>query len=260
MGTTVSATSDLSPPIWHLKIKDISINIQRIPMSFRVVFVLDLLDGSVVHGVRGERDKYRPVHEFSQIVDTSDPVRLVEEIRPREVYVADLDRLMDQGDNDSLVESVSKRCPVMLDLGASTTAEVEHGLTLADQVVVGTETATTGLLESISGMDVAVSLDLKDGRVLANDPSLRVPPREVIDLLNGVDIGSLIVLDLDRVGTKTGFDPHLLADIASRSRHPVLLGGGVRGVDDLERLVSLGVSGALVATAVHDGSIPLDYI
>jgi len=37
----------------------------------------------------------------------------------------------------------------------------------------------------------------------------------------------------------------------------LILGGGVKGLEDLQALEDLGFSGALVATAVHNGKIPV---
>jgi len=44
------------------------------------------------------------------------------------------------------------------------------------------------------------------------------------------------------------------------SEHPVYLGGGVSGIEDLEKLKELGCSGVLISTAVHRKAIPLDFI
>lgn len=52
-------------------------------------------------------------------------------------------------------------------------------------------------------------------------------------------------------------DSQFLSNIVSISHHHVLLGGGVKDIADIEKLESIGVKGALVATALHNGSIPL---
>jgi len=62
------------------------------------------------------------------------------------------------------------------------------------------------------------------------------------------------------VGTSCGLDREFLEKAASISNHPLILGGGVKDVEDLETLEDLGFRGALVATAVHDGSIPLEMV
>ncbi len=66
----------------------------------------------------------------------------------------------------------------------------------------------------------------------------------------------LIFLDLDRVGTASGFDPDFLRKLVECSRHSVLLAGGVKDMEDLYALDKLGIKGALIATAVHSGRVP----
>jgi uncharacterized protein related to proFAR isomerase len=64
------------------------------------------------------------------------------------------------------------------------------------------------------------------------------------------------VLDLARVGTGQGVELGLVG--ALRRRLPgirLLAGGGVQSGRDLERMRDAGCDGALVASALHDGSI-----
>jgi phosphoribosylformimino-5-aminoimidazole carboxamide ribotide isomerase len=67
-------------------------------------------------------------------------------------------------------------------------------------------------------------------------------------------------MELDRIGTCAGLDEEFLEKARARSRHPLILGGGVKDEKDLEALEKIGFSGALVATAVHNGMIPLKRI
>ena len=54
---------------------------------FRIIFVLDLYNINVVHAQGGDRKNYRPVHLTSHICTTSEPIKLIEEINPKEVYL-----------------------------------------------------------------------------------------------------------------------------------------------------------------------------
>jgi uncharacterized protein related to proFAR isomerase len=66
----------------------------------------------------------------------------------------------------------------------------------------------------------------------------------------------LIVMTLARVGSGEGPDLARLADIVGRAGgREVYAAGGVRNADDLEALHDIGVTGALVATALHNGKI-----
>jgi len=93
---------------------------------------------------------------------------------------------------------------------------------------------------------------MKNGKVLAEDVRLDVEPRELIENLNNYDIKDIIILELTRVGTSAGIDAAFMQEIAGLSKHDVLVGGGIKDMDDIEALKKIGIRGALVATAVHN--------
>ena len=233
-------------------------------MDFRLIFVMDLLDGVVVHAKRGERDKYVPIHRFSSIATSSDPVRVLEALKPREVYIADLNRLMNTGNNRPILEDLRARnrgLTIMLDYGVKGMEDLKEAVDaeLADKFVLGTETISIELLEaaSKSSSDIIVSVDLYNGEVLTSDTSMKIEPLQLIKALNKYPVRDVILLELNRVGTKSGIDFEFLARAVEFSEHDILCGGGVRNCEDVYKMKEIGVKGALVATAVHDGSIPL---
>jgi phosphoribosylformimino-5-aminoimidazole carboxamide ribotide isomerase len=229
---------------------------------FRIIFVLDILKGTVVHAVRGERSKYRPV-AGSQVCDSSVPLDIISALSPREVYIADLDRLQHQGDNFELIEKISGKTRTMADIGAQNLNDVEKCAKIADTVILGTETASFDLIEKAAVRfpgRINVSIDMKNWKVLAKDMNMDVEPVELVKRLNDHEIRDIIVLELTRVGTGAGIDEGFLKDIAAVSSHNVLVGGGIKDMDDIEALKRIGISGALVATAVHSGKIPANLI
>ena len=233
-------------------------------MDFRLIFVMDLLDGLVVHAKRGERARYKPIDRFSSLVSSSDPRRIIQELNPREVYIADLNRLMNTGDNRAILKELRTRAAdtrVMLDYGISSLEDLKEAneLGIADNFVLGTETTSLELLEEAvkSDIRVSVSVDLLNNEVLTRDERLKIDPLLVIKKLNEYPVQDVIVLDLDRVGTKSGIDFDFLARAVACSEHAILCGGGVRSTEDIAKMEEIGVKGALVATALHDGSISL---
>src|SRR5438128_2745570 len=73
--------------------------------------------------------------------------------------------------------------------------------------------------------------------------------------------GAIIVLDLARVGSGRGVD-FVLVEALRRALPQVelLAGGGIATPRELERLADVGLDGALVATALHDGRIKRDDV
>nr|QNO56967.1 imidazole glycerol phosphate synthase subunit HisF [Methanosarcinales archaeon ANME-1 ERB7] len=232
-------------------------------MDFRLIFVMDLLDGVVVHAKRGEREKYVPIHRFSSIVTSSDPARVIETIKPKEVYIADLNRLMSTGNNRPILKDLRTRnmeLRIMLDYGVKGMEDLKEAVDaeMADKFVLGTETISIELLEeaSKSSSDIIVSVDLFNGEVLTSDTRMKIDPLRLIKELNKFPVRDVIVLELNRVGTKSGIDFEFLARAVELSKHEILCGGGVRNCEDVHKMAAIGVKGALVATAVHDGAIP----
>ncbi|HIH75591.1 MAG TPA: phosphoribosylformimino-5-aminoimidazole carboxamide ribotide isomerase [Methanosarcina sp.] len=233
---------------------------------FRVVFVMDIFNRNVVLAKGGIRENYRPVSDSSAICKTSIPLEILEFLRPGEVYIADLNALQGKGPIDINAESirnVNLKTDVMLDFGISSPQDVDKALSIAGTAVIGTETGTLTVIKDAASRypeRISVSIDVKYGKVLKQDPEIPEDPFEIVKLLNGLPLKDLIFLDLDRVGTASGFDPEFLRRLAELSAHDVLLAGGVRSMEDLFALERLGIRGALVATAVHSGSVPPEVI
>jgi phosphoribosylformimino-5-aminoimidazole carboxamide ribotide isomerase len=221
----------------------------------RVVPVIDLKDGTAVHAVRGERERYRPVG--------GDPLSIARAFRSElgldELYVADLDAITGGGGNDAVIRALAREARVMVDAGVSDPERMRAVLGLgAHRVVVGTETLTgPDALDRLLTPETVLSVDLRDGRTVSLDPQLAgVPALDAVAGLHRAGLREVIVLDLARVGSGMGPDVGLIAELhAAFPDLELLAGGGVRDADDLRALADAGAVGALVATALHRGVI-----
>jgi phosphoribosylformimino-5-aminoimidazole carboxamide ribotide isomerase len=226
----------------------------------RVVPVIDLKDGTAVHAVRGERERYRPV--------SSDPLSLARGFRSElgldELYVADLDAIRGAagaGGNDAVIRALASEAGAMVDAGVWEPDRARELLELGvHRVVVGTETLTgpdalDRLLAEVP--ELVLSIDLRAGRTLSPDPQLAgLPALGAVAALHRAGLREAIVLDLARVGSGAGADVGLIAALhAAFPDLQLLAGGGVRDVEDLRALRDAGAAGALVATALHRGVI-----
>jgi len=187
----------------------------------RCVFVLDIFNGAVVHALRGERSRYEAVEKHSKIVSSSDPLEILKIIRPKEVYIADLNRLTGCKDSLAIIEEISGRAKTMADIGIL--KESDLGL-LSDKVapILGTETASFDLMAKAAAQrKLVVSLDLKHRKIQSLDPNLAAQePLQFLSRLNDLSLQSVILLELDRVGTSAGLDCRFLEEAAAVSEHP----------------------------------------
>jgi phosphoribosylformimino-5-aminoimidazole carboxamide ribotide isomerase len=236
----------------------------------RVVPVIDLKGGVAVHAVRGDRERYRPVR--SGIGDGSDPVGLARAVRDRfgldELYVADLDAITGATGNADVVAALAQEARVMVDAGTAEVTAIAQLLELGvARVVIGTETlpgdqALRRIRSELPDAPLVLSLDLRGGALISPDPALSgMGAADALASLADAGVREVIVLDLLRVGSGEGPDVTLIGELHARFPDLALLaGGGVRHAADLGALAGAGAAGALVATALHNGTIVADEL
>jgi phosphoribosylformimino-5-aminoimidazole carboxamide ribotide isomerase len=231
----------------------------------KVVPVIDILNGAVVHAVKGRRSEYKPLE--SVLTKSTDPLEVAEAFKTigfKETYIADLDAIIDCRDDFRQLRQVTEKTGLSLLVDAGVTG-IERAHRLMDngvsKLIIGTETLKSKAfvaeaLQHFGSDHVVVSLDLKDGKVLAQPAFLG--PKEPLQLLRefkNMGISQVIVLDLSRVGSGEGVDTEFLKEAIDKTGMDVYVGGGVRDITDLIELQNIGVSGALIATALHTGKI-----
>lgn len=236
----------------------------------RVIGVVDLRAGRAVHARRGTRDRYLPVDRVAGCrIDPGDAPTLartyLDHLGLAELYAADLDAILGRPLQDTVIGALAALgVPLCVDAGVSSADRARRLFALgARQVVVGLETLSSfAALRSIcaasGGSRIVFSLDLRHGEPVVAHGGM--PPGDTPDRLAGraadAGCGTIIVLDLARVGTAAGPDLETIAGIRKAVPHLTLLaGGGVRGFGDLAQLAGAGCDGALVATALHAGLI-----
>lgn len=226
----------------------------------RVVGVVDMRGGRAVHARAGAREDYAPIGDAVELART-----YVDRHGLGELYVANLDAIeavaaAGWAGLRTVTDIAALGAAVWLDAGVSSIDRARESIAMgAAHVVVGLETlssfaALRQICDGIGGRHVAFSLDLRGG-----DP-IGIGHGDAADVVAAraadAGIGAIIVLDLARVGMKSGVDLNLIARVRKAAPAVTLLaGGGVRGPEDLERLADAGADGALVATALLDGSL-----
>ena len=231
----------------------------------RVIGVIDLAGGRAVHAAGGRRDRYAPVRAVAgSAIEAGDALALarayIDELGLRELYVADLDAIAGGPPQAAITGALTTLgVPVWIDAGVSSVDAARRVLERdVARAVVGLETlqsfdALFAICAAVDRERVAFSLDLRDGAPLTPagyDGPKDEEPAEVAARAAEAGAGSVIVIDLARVGAGAGLDVEMMA--AVRAAVPLvtlLAGGGVRGPEDLAQLARAGCDGALVATA-----------
>jgi phosphoribosylformimino-5-aminoimidazole carboxamide ribotide isomerase len=236
----------------------------------KIIPVIDVLNGIAVHGVRGERKRYQPLK--SLLCKSADPIEIAsafESLGFSSLYLADLDAILGKTANFNVYRQIMAEASLdlMVDAGIADIAKAREVMDAGvSKIVVGSETLSNlGFVSqavSAFGEDkIVVSIDQKGGKVLsASDSIALMDAVSFAQQLASLGVRQIILLDLDRVGTEHGINLVPLRDILEQTRVEVLVGGGIRSLQELEQLRTLGVSGALVATVLHNGKVTVDEL
>jgi phosphoribosylformimino-5-aminoimidazole carboxamide ribotide isomerase len=233
----------------------------------KVIPVIDISNGIVVHAVRGRRRQYQPLQSIlTESVEPLEVAKAFKKLGFSELYIADLDAIMRNQLNSEIIKNIADETglKLMVDAGVAD-LETAKKLLLSgvSKVVIGTETLQSKdfveeAVKVLGSERVIVSLDLKGNKLLVKLGFTGcVNPLCLLKEFRGMGVSSVIVLDLSRVGSGEGVNVDFLKSTLKEGLN-VYVGGGVRDLKDLLELKDLGLSGALIATALHSDKISIE--
>jgi phosphoribosylformimino-5-aminoimidazole carboxamide ribotide isomerase len=242
----------------------------------QIIPVLDVAGGIAVHAQAGDRSRYAPLESELTPGRIGDPVAVLRAFHANlgihECYVADLDAIQGGAVQRSLIRELAEfhtgfSGALLVDAGTYLPEGALEVLSCgASEIVVGLETLRAfsdleAIVRLVGPSRVVFSLDLRLGTPILHsalqDARGAAPdPPSLAEQAVGIGAGSILLLDLGRVGTGVGVDLGMLESL--RRRLPsirLLAGGGVLTRLDLERMRDTGCDGALVASALHTGRL-----
>jgi phosphoribosylformimino-5-aminoimidazole carboxamide ribotide isomerase len=236
----------------------------------KIIPVIDVLNGIAVHGIRGERQHYQPLK--SLLFNSVDPTAIAvafELLGFSDLYLADLDAIQGKSTNYKIFDQIIAKTSLdlMVDAAITNNSRAEKVFaTGVTRIVIGTETLdslnyVTQAVITFGEDKIVVSIDQKGGKLLsASEDIASMDAISAAQKLANLGAQQIIILDLDRVGTEHGINNTVLKSILDTTDIEVLVGGGIRGLQELEQLKRLGVSGVLVATVLHNGKLTVNEL
>ena len=218
------------------------------------------MGGKAVLAKQGLRDRYKPLQ--TKFCSDSDPIAVLGaflSLHPfKTIYIADLDSLMGHGNNLRIIANLTAKFPAVefwIDQGlVDISAHVKYPNPQIVRVI-GSESIDDQSLLSLyerDKQDFILSLDFSaEGLLGPSTLSINADrwPRR------------LIIMSLAHVGSTRGPDwTRIKYYLNRRPPKSIYAAGGVRSEDDLDRLAGLGISGVLLASALHTGSLDPDAL
>ncbi|MFN2567237.1 MAG: HisA/HisF-related TIM barrel protein [Gemmatimonadaceae bacterium] len=182
----------------------------------------------------------------------------------RRLHVVDLDAATGRGSNLGVIREILYDAPAEVQVGGGVreSDQIEDLLGEgAGLVVVGPRALEepewlAEIAEEFPGR-VIVAADVRDRRI-ATRGRVRTLPADILDLveeLNGLPLGGLLITAVHREGQMQGADLPLMEDVAEASHVPVLASGGIASVRDLRALEYRSIAGAVLGTALYTGAL-----
>ena len=131
-----------------------------------------------------------------------------------------------------------------------------------DRVILGTAATRDGFAKTATaefGEHIAVGVDIRDGFVAVKG-WLEKTELEAFDFcrrMQDAGIKTLICTDISRDGMMAGTNVELYKKLSGQLKLNVIASGGVSSLDDVKRLKSLGLHGAIIGKAYYTGAIDL---
>ncbi len=223
-------------------------------LPIKIIPVIDLKDGVVVHAHLGLRDQYQPIN--TQLCHSADLFKVISAFLTLAdfdcFYIADLNAITGQGHHEALINDLLKTYPqktFWIDSGYQTVKDYADN----HLPVLGSESYNEDQLFELKAFKKRFILSLDYGK----SEALGAP-----SLFSDQNLWpeTIIIMTLNRVGSQQGPDLETLSDFCKHyPEQHFVAAGGIRHYQDLQNLRHIGIHQALLASALHSGSIvPVD--
>ena len=239
--------------------------------SFKIIPVIDVLNSEAVHAIKGERERYKPLKAVW--INNCDPIKIVKKLKDdyeiKDIYIADLDAIIKKEPNFKLLEKILTipNVKIIIDPGILSIKNVKiYSKYSIDTLILGLETiknlkVISKCLKIYGKSKTIVSIDMYNELIQTNINELQnQKPIEIIKKIEDLGVEKIILLDLYKVGQKLGGIPQLYQQIRDEFKGNIIVGGGIKDMDDIKLYNQHNFSGVLIGTALHDGTINIDKI
>ncbi len=132
-----------------------------------------------------------------------------------------------------------------------------------DRVILGTAAVTEkGFVQKAVekyGEKIAVGIDIKDGFVAIKGwtETSNIDAFDFCEEMQNIGVKTVICTDISKDGAMQGTNHQLYKDLSEKFDLQIIASGGVSSIEDIEKLSSLGLYGAIVGKAYYTGAIDL---
>ena len=226
-----------------------------------IIPAVDIMEGACVRLVRGDPSKKKvygdPIEAAQNFVNDG----------AEWIHLVDLDAAMGRKPNLDLLLKIVNQVNIKIEVagGIRSVDKAERLIEAgASKVILGTTAILNPpFIEQVSvrlGKEhVAVSLDIKKGNVMIKGWTTQSNAnyKEVLKVLNDYPFAHIIVTSVESDGTLRGPHLELIEECIALSRKPVYAAGGIKTIQDIKALLTIGAQGIIIGKSIYEGTIKL---
>ena len=168
--------------------------------------------------------------------------------------------------NIGVVESIAKNTVLKCEIGGGirNMATVEKYFAAGvERVILGTAAVTDEafLISAVEkyGEKIAVGVDIKDGMVAIKGwiEKSEYDAFDFCEKMQKIGVKTIICTDISKDGAMKGANHALYRSLSEKFDMQIVASGGVSSMDDVEKLASLDIYGAIIGKAYYTGAIDL---
>lgn len=221
---------------------------------------IDIKDNKCVRLTQG---KFELMNVYSD--DPVDMAKKWESLGAEYLHVVDLDGAKDEGfNNRKSIEKIAKSIKIPMQTGGG----IKNGERIKNLIDIGVERAIVGTmaienqellteLASIYKDHLAVSIDAFKGKVATRgwQDVGNVDSIEICKFLESIGISTLVYTDISKDGMLSGPNFEIYEELSIKTKLNIIASGGVTSIDDIKRLDSMNMYGAIIGKALYDNKL-----
>ena len=224
---------------------------------------IDLYEKKAVRLLKGEYDK--------MTVYSENPVEIARDFEKsgaKHIHIVDLEGAKTGlAPNIGVIENIIKNTNLFTEVGGGIRSMdvIEKYIAIGtDRVILGTAAVTDEefLKNAVKkyGSKIAVGVDIKDGYVAIKGwtEKSQYSCFDFCEKMKTLCVETIICTDISKDGAMQGTNHELYRRLCEKFDMQITASGGVSSIDDVKRLRSLNIYGAIIGKAYYTGAVSLD--
>jgi phosphoribosylformimino-5-aminoimidazole carboxamide ribotide isomerase len=221
---------------------------------------IDIKDNKCVRLTQG---KFELMNVYSD--DPVDMAKKWESLGAEYLHVVDLDGAKDEGfHNRKSIEKIANSIKIPMQTGGG----IRNGERIKNLIEMGVERAIVGTmaienqellthLVAVYKDHLAVSIDAFKGKVATRgwQDVGNVDSIEICKFLESIGIKTLVYTDISKDGMLSGPNFEIYEELSQKTKLDIIASGGVTSIDDIKRLNSMNMYGAIIGKALYDNKL-----